>query len=133
MPSDDPGQLGGAFLLPFKAGNKDATFRLGGSPLAALPAARQADELAGLGEAADVLLQIDAAQVALLDPTVLAFQGTAPFRSLLAELLHPKLAPGLLVEGFLVPFEPYEVVTSATEDDVRRFFWVWRASAVTML
>ena len=122
VPADDSSELGSALLLALQARDEDAAFRLERPGLAALPSARQADELASLGEVADVLLHIDAPQVALFDAAVLAFHLAAPFGWLLTELLHPKAAPGILVEGFLVSLEPYEVAPAATEDDVRRFF-----------
>ena len=125
--------LGRGLLLLLKAGDEDAAFGLELSGLFALPDARQADELAGLGEAADLIVEIDAPQMALVETPVLAFHLSDPFGGLLEKFLHTEFAPGSGVEVLLVAFESYEVVPAAIQDDVRRFFWVCRASAVTTL
>ena len=101
MAADGLREPGGAALFTGETGDEVAGLAFEFSAVVVDPFARAADQLAGVGKGADVLIQIDPGEVAAFGAAVVFFPVADPF------VLNGvgEAALGELVEGGLVVFE----------------------------
>lgn len=101
MAADGLGEPGGASLLRFEAGDEVTGLAFEFVAGALEPLAGAPDELPRAGKMTDVPIQLDAREMAALDPAVLFLPVADPFVGAGGEL-----ALGQLVKGWLVVLEP---------------------------
>ena len=125
----DGGQLAQAFVPFLKAGDEDPGLAFKLFTAGFIPLAGHGEDLARSGKAADLFVKGHDAEQAAFTASVPFFPSTGPVW--LGAFEPGEFGKGELVKGGLVVFEPEEVVRSQDQQDDCRFFWQWRASAVT--